>query len=83
MKDVMSINHNEVTVRNIEPVEKVCKCCNKTFMLLPFIEQPLCNRCYQTAVKMLFSGLYDDLSAAEFRQVVKKEVLEAGNEKGN
>ena len=70
---------NDITVQNIEPVEKVCKCCNKTFMLLPFIEQPLCNRCYPIAVKMLFSGLYE--STAEFRQVVKKEVLEAGNEK--
>ena len=65
-------------VTNIKPITVICKCCQKTFTIMPYIEQPLCNNCYTTAVKMLFSGMYDDLTADEFRNAVKKEVLEAG-----
>lgn len=72
-----------IQVINIKPKTVICKCCQKTFTIEPYIEQPLCNKCYTTAVKMLFSGMYDDLTAVEFRNAVKKGVLEAGNETRN
>ncbi|MBO7517634.1 MAG: hypothetical protein J6T31_00830 [Methanobrevibacter sp.] len=64
----------EILISKTEEIEKVCPCCNNKYKLSPLIEQPLCNRCYDVAMKMLFSGLYDDLSASEFKMTVKKEV---------
>lgn len=86
--------HDDITVSNrMEKISKKCPCCNESFETYNYIEQPLCNRCYSVAMKMLFSGLYDDLSAKEFKAAVKKEVdlqgiKEAGifggqNETGN
>ena len=71
-----------ICIRIPDKKEVVCKCCNKTFIIQSYVDQPLCNKCYTTAVKMLFSGMYDDLTTEEFRNAVKKEVLEAGNETG-
>ena len=67
--------HDEIIASNrMNKITKKCPCCNISFETYDYIEQALCNRCYSVAIKMLFSGLYDDLSAKEFKMAVKKEV---------
>lgn len=86
--------HEDIIASNrMEKITKKCPCCNGSFETNNYIEKPLCNRCYSVAMKMLLSGMYDDLSAKEFKAVVKKEVelqeikdagiLEGQNETGN
>ena len=67
--------HEDIIASNrMEKITKKCPCCNGSFETYNYIEQPLCDRCYGIAMKMLFSGMYDDLSAKEFKAAVKKEV---------
>lgn len=56
-------------------ITKKCPCCKKEYLLMPGMEQPLCDKCYNVAARMLFSGIYDDLSSKEFKDAVQKEVL--------
>lgn len=76
-------NENKTIVQVFEAKKTFCMCCGKTFTVQPDIEQPLCINCYPIAVKMLFSGIYDDLTAKEFRNAVRNKVLGAENETGN
>lgn len=75
MNTVLCFPNPDITVtRNIEPKEKKCPCCGEKFYIKPYVEQPLCNTCYKTSVKMLFSGNYDNLTAAEFKKAVRKKI---------
>ena len=83
MKDEIFIPGTSIVIaQSMKPKTMICMCCSKTFPIEPLCEQPLCNKCYPVAVKMLFSGIYDDLTAKEFRNAVRNEVLGTVNETG-
>ena len=83
MKDEIFIPGSDIVIaQSMKPETTVCMCCGKTFSIEPICEQPLCNKCYPVAVKMLFSGIYDDMTAKELRNAVRNKVLEAENETG-
>ena len=84
MKDEIFIPRTGIVIaKSMKPETTVCMCCGKTFPINSLCEQPLCNKCYPVAVKMLFSGIYDNLTAEEFRNAVRNKTLEAENETGN
>jgi hypothetical protein len=81
MKDEIFIPGTGIVIaQSMKPETTVCMCCGKTIPINPLYKQPLCNKCYLVAVEMLFSGIYDDLTAKEFRNAVRNKVLEARNE---
>jgi hypothetical protein len=60
---------------NVIDVEyRVCLCCGERFFAPRTIEQPLCKKCYEIAVKELFKKENGELKISDFREKVKELV---------